>query len=78
MRRDFEMAAKKGTSVKNQIYKTERGTYQLLFVRYKNDIYMFKHLNGKLVECCNLSKAPEIPVAMSVVVENVELAVETN
>ena len=78
MRRDFELAAKKGTSVKNQIYKTERGTYQLLFVRYKHDIYMFKHLNGKLVECCNLSRAPEIPNAMSVNVEGMEFDVETN
>lgn len=77
MRRDFEMAAKKGTSVKNQIYKTARGMYQLLFMRYKNDIYMFKHLNGKLVECCNLSKAPEIPVAMSVAVEDMGSVVET-
>ena len=55
MRKDFEKAAKEGTKIKDQNFVTERGVYQLVFTRYKNDIYMFKHLNGKMVECCNLS-----------------------
>lgn len=55
MRKDFEKAIKDGTVIKNQNFVTERGVYQLAFVRYKNDIYMFKYLNGNRVECCNLS-----------------------
>lgn len=57
MRKDFIKAAKEGSVIKTQNYTTERGIYQLLFVRYKEFIYFYKHLNGKLVECCNLSTA---------------------
>lgn len=55
MRKDFAKAASKGTVIKNQNFMTARGVYQIVFVRYENDIYFFKHRNGKLVECCNLS-----------------------
>ena len=55
MRKDFAKAASNGTVIKNQNFVTARGVYQIVFVRYENDIYFFKHRNGKLVECCNLS-----------------------
>ena len=63
MRKDFAKAASKGVVIKNQnfvtarnfIHTTCRGVYQIVFVRYENDIYFFKHRNGQLVECCNLS-----------------------
>ena len=55
MRKDFAKAASKGTVIKNQNFVTARGVYQIVFVRYENDIYFFKHRNGQLVECCNLS-----------------------
>lgn len=55
MRKDFAKAASKGTVIKNQNFVTAHGVYQIVFVRYENDIYFFKHRNGKLVECCNLS-----------------------
>lgn len=57
MRKDFVKAAREGTVIKTQNYMTEKGAYQILFVRYKDSIYFYKHLNGKLVECCNLSTA---------------------
>ena len=55
MRKDFAEAASKGVVIKNQNFVTARGVYQIVFVRYENDIYFFKHRNGQLVECCNLS-----------------------
>ena len=55
MRKDFAKAASKGTVIKNQNFVTARGVFQIIFVRYENDIYFFKHRNGQLVECCNLS-----------------------
>ena len=55
MRKDFAKAVSKGVVIKNQNFVTARGVYQIVFVRYENDIYFFKHRNGKLVECCNLS-----------------------
>ena len=55
MRKDFAKAASKGAVIKNQNFVTVRGVYQIVLVRYENDIYFFKHQNGKLVECCNLS-----------------------
>ena len=55
MRKDFAKAASKGTVIKNENFVTARGVYQIIFVRYENDIYFFKHQNGQLVECCNLS-----------------------
>ena len=55
MRKDFAKAVSKGTVIKNQNFVTARGVYQLVFVRYENNIYFFKYRNGQLVECCNLS-----------------------
>ena len=55
MRKDFANAASNGIVIKNQNFVTTRGVYQIIFVRYENDIFFFKHRNGKLVECCNLS-----------------------
>lgn len=55
MRKDFAKAASNGIVIKNQNFVTVRGVYQIVFVRYESDIYFFKHRNGKLVECCNLS-----------------------
>ena len=55
MRKDFAKVASKGVVIKNQNFVTARGVYQIVFVRYENDIYFFKHRNGQLVECCNLS-----------------------
>ena len=55
MRKDFAKAASKGVVIKNQNFVTARGVYQIVFVRYEDDIYFFKHWNGQLVEVCNLS-----------------------
>ena len=55
MRKDFETAANKGTVIKTQNFVTARGVYQIVLIRYNYDIYFYKHLNGKMVECCNLS-----------------------
>lgn len=55
MRKDFAKAVSKGTVIKNQNFVTDRGVYQLVFVRYESNIYFFKYRNGQLVECCNLS-----------------------
>ena len=55
MRKDFAKAASEGGVIKNQNFVPARGVYQIIFVRYENDIYFFKHRNGQLVECCNLS-----------------------
>lgn len=50
-------AIKNGEIVKNQAFITERGAYQITLLRYKNEIYFCKYLNGKLVECCNLNRS---------------------
>ena len=50
-------AIKNGEIVKNQAFLTERGAYQITMLRYKNEIYFCKYLNGKIVECSNLSRA---------------------
>lgn len=57
MNAKFEKAANDGKVIKTQNFVTARGVYQLVFIRYKDEIYFYKHLNGKLVECCNLSTA---------------------
>lgn len=56
MRDDFAAAALNGDVIKTQNFATERGAYQLVFVKYKGDVFMYKHRNNELVECCNLSK----------------------
>ena len=55
MRKDFEEAVKDGKVIKNQNFVTARGVYQVVFIRHNGQVYMFKHRNGNLVECCNLS-----------------------
>ena len=55
MGKDFAKAASEGVVIKNENFVTARGVSQIIFVRYENDIYFFKHRNGQLVECCNLS-----------------------
>ena len=57
MKYRFIEALKKGQIVKNQAFDTDKGTYKVTLIRYKNDIYFFKYLNDKVVECCNLSRA---------------------
>ena len=57
MRKDFEKAANEGKVIKTQNFVTARGVYQIVMINYKGEIYFYKHLNGKIVECCNLSKA---------------------
>lgn len=56
MRYEFVKALKYGVVVKDQSFMTERGCYQIVLVRHKESVYFFKYLNGKIVECCNLSK----------------------
>jgi hypothetical protein len=56
MRDDFAAAAKSGEIVKTQNFVTARGVYQLIFVKHEGNVFMYKHRNGELVECCNLSR----------------------
>ena len=39
MRKDFAKAASNGIVIKNQNFVTTRGVYQIIFVRYENDIF---------------------------------------
>lgn len=56
MKMEFIKAQNHGDVVNTQVYETARGIYELIFVRHNNEVYSFKYLNGKLVECHNLSK----------------------
>ena len=44
-----------GEIVKSQTFVTEKGCYQIFIVRTDKGIFFYKYLNGKMVECCNLS-----------------------
>ena len=52
----YERALKNGAVVKTQKFDTEKGTYGISLIRYKNEIYFFKDLNGTIVECSNLNR----------------------
>ncbi len=56
MKIEFIKAQNHGDVVNTQIFETPRGIYELIMVRHENEVYSFKYLNGKLVECHNLSK----------------------
>lgn len=56
MKTDCMEAITAGKVVKTQSFETERGTYAIALIRHKGEIYFYKYLNGKIVECCNLSK----------------------
>ena len=56
MNPEFKDAMDHGQLVKTQTFITARGTYILDYFLFKYQIYLFKRLNGKLVECCNLNK----------------------
>ena len=55
MRQDCMDAMTKGEFIKRQVFDTPKGTYRLAYLKYENDIFMFKYHNTKLVEACNLS-----------------------
>ena len=56
MRKDCAEAYTSGKLLKNQTFETEKGIYILSYIRYKNNVFMFKFLNGTMVEACNLSR----------------------
>lgn len=56
MKPEYLSASTNGEVITNQTFMTEKGAYQIVLVRYKNSVYFYKYLNGKLVECCNLNK----------------------
>ncbi len=62
MKKEFINAIFEGEIVKQQTFITEKGAYQLFMVRRENDIYFYKYLNSKMVECCNLSKAKGVKI----------------
>lgn len=49
-----------GELIKYQMFNSATGFYQIELIRYDNDIFFVKKLNGKVVECCNLNKAKAI------------------
>ena len=55
MKDKYKEAIYNGDVVMVQQFNTEKGTYEIDLIRYNNEIYFFKMLNGKLVECCNLN-----------------------
>lgn len=52
----YEKALKNGAVVKSQKFDTPKGTYCITLVRYRNEVYFFKDLNGTIVECSNLNR----------------------
>ena len=56
MKQEYMDAIKYGKVIKHQTFLTDRGGYQIVLVRYKNSVYFYKYLNGKIVECCNLNR----------------------
>lgn len=56
MKMEYIDAIYDGEIVKTQTFVTDKGTYQVFLLRNEGDIYFYKYLNGKMVECCNLSK----------------------
>lgn len=58
MKDEFIKVINKGKQIKLQTFDTIKGRYDLAFYNYANDIYFFKLLNNKIVECVNLSKLP--------------------
>lgn len=58
MKDEFIKVINNGKQIKLQTFDTIKGRYDLAFYNYVNDIYFFKLLNDKIVECVNLSKLP--------------------
>ena len=56
MKQEFIKAVKHGRVIKEQTFETEKGKYKIFLARYLDNIYFYKFLDDKLVECDNLSK----------------------
>lgn len=54
MKMEFIKAARHGKVVKVQEFETDKGKYTINLVRYQDNIYFFKFLNGNIVECDDL------------------------
>lgn len=55
MKEKYREAIYNGEVVMVQQFHTEKGMYEIDLIRYNDEIYFFKVLNGKMVECCNLN-----------------------
>ena len=56
MQHIFVKAINRGRVVKTQSFETDKGVYKIDLIQFENDIYFVKYQDGKIVECCNLSK----------------------
>lgn len=56
MQHIFTRAINHGKVIKTQSFVTDKGTYKIDLIRFEDDIYFVKYQDGKIVECCNLSK----------------------
>jgi hypothetical protein len=56
MRQDCMNAITEGKVIKTQSFETLKGTYAITLIRHKGEIFFYKYLNSKLVECCNLNQ----------------------
>ena len=63
-------ALKNGEIIKSQSFETPKGVYVITLIRYRRDIYFFKDLNGKIVECFNVSRRNLKPKETTAVGEN--------
>lgn len=56
MKKEFIDAINNGEIVKIQDFDTNKGAYRLIIVVSDGNVYLYKYLDGEMVECCNLSK----------------------
>ncbi len=62
MKADCKAALTYGKLIKAQGFDTDKGRYEILLVRRKGQVYLFKYHNSKLVEANNLSQLPGTPM----------------
>ena len=60
MKAENAKAIEFGELVKYQMFNSTTGFYQIELIRYDNDIFFVKKLNGNVVECCNLNMVKAI------------------
>lgn len=64
MKYEYIKAVRHGKIIKQQNFPTEKGVYTISLVRYNDNIYFYKQLNEKIVECCNLNKIKSMPISL--------------
>lgn len=63
MHPEYKRALTEGSIIFKNVFDTERGEYALVIVKHREEYYLAKYKNRKIVFVNKLSKMKEVPIS---------------